>query len=289
MRLRQVGKSLAILIFLSLLPSCSKGPETATKGGPEWNFQAAQESFRRGEYENTEQNLEKVENVAGNPYQARAAVWHMVMETGYVTGYAELIDAYDKGGLRAGAKKLDYLRLKQADLTEAKRHGLHLLEAYPHFEQSVLEKGSANVVLEAPFPQGSALAVPDLERVYKGMWMVDDARALMHQAVLKRGMIRGFSAAITSADDSPGAQKVMEKGTAQIPTAKFVLAMGQSFAKTAPLFGPKMLNETDKEKLFWEKAQACTAKVLELKPDAATEKEAKKLKADVDKGMKAKK
>ena len=165
----------------------------------------------------------------------------------------------------------------------------HLLEAYPHFEEAVLKQATPTVVLESPFPQGSGLPVPDLERVYKGMWMVEDARALMHQAVLKRGMIRGYSTALTAIDDAPGAQKALEKGSAEIPTAKFLLALGQSLAKTAPVFGRTMLNETNKEKLFWERTQACAAKILESKPDAAVEKEAKKLKADADKGLKPKK
>jgi hypothetical protein len=286
---RQAGKLLVTLLPLLLLVSCNKGPEGPAKGSPEWNYQAAKESFRLGEYEAAEEALSKIENAAGNPFQARAAAWHIAIEVGQVTGYGELIEAYEKGSLKAAGKRLDFLRLKQADMKEAKRHGLHLLDTYLHFEETVLKQSSPSVVLESPFPLGSATPVVDLERVYKGLWMVDDARALMHQAVLKRGMIRGYSAVLTAIDDAPGAQKALEKGRAEIPTAKFLLVLGQTAAKAAPVFGRTMLDETAKEKLFWERAQACATKILESKPDAALEKDAKKLKADADKALKPKK
>lgn len=289
MSLRQVRTVLAVLFSLVILSSCSKGPEGPAKGSPEWLFQDAKSSVRIGEWDKAEASLEKIENVAGNPFLARASVWHMVFETGRLLGHADLVDAYDKGGLRA-AKKMDFLRFKQSELKAVRAHAVHLLEGYAHLDQVLqgLPAGSP-LTLESPFPQGSGLPVPDLERIYKGMVMTDEARALMHEAVLKRGMIRGYSAALTSIDDAPGAQKALESGSAQIPQAKLLLAVAQSMAKTAPLFDRKNLNEPDKGKLLWERAQACVKKVLESKPEAALEKEAKKLQADIEKALKAKK
>ena len=289
MLLRQAGAVFTVLFSLILLTSCEKGPEGPAKGSPEWHFQAAKSSFRTGEWDKAEESLEKVEDVAGSPFFARASAWHMVLETGRLLGHGELVDAYDKGGPRSG-KKMDYLRYKGNDLKEVKRHAVHLLEGYAHLEQ-VLQglAAGANVVLESPFPQGSGAPVADLERVYKGMAMSDEARALVHEAVLKRGMIRGYAAAVTSIDDAPGAQKAMESGRTQIPPAKLLLAIGQSMTRTAPLFGRTNLNEPDKEKLLWDRAQACAKKILESKPEAALEKDAKKLQADIEKGMKPKK
>ncbi len=289
MSLRQAGAVLTVLFSLALLSSCSKGPEGPAKGSPEWQFEAAKSSFRTGDWDKAEEALEKIEDVAGNPFLARASVWHMVFETGRLMGHGDLVDAYDKGGPRSG-KKMDFLRYKTNDLKEVRRHAVHLLEGYKHFEEVLqgLPAGS-KLTLESPFPQGSGLPVADLERIYKGMAMSDEARALMHEAVLKRGMIRGYSAALTSIDDAPGAQKALESGIAPIAVPKFLLAIGQSMARTAPLFDRKNLNEPDKEKLLWEHAQACVKKVLAAKPDAALEKEAKKLGADIEKSMKAKK
>lgn len=289
MSLRQAGAVLTVLFSLLFLSSCSKGPEGPAKGSPEWLFEAAKSSFRTGEWDKAEESLEKIEDVAGNPFFARASVWHMVLETGRLLGHEDLVDAYDKGGPKSG-KKMDFLRIKQNDLKEVRRHAVHLLEGYKHFEQvlQTLPAGS-KLTLESPFPQGSAQQVADLERIYKGMVMSEEARALMHEAVLKRGMIRGYSAALTTIDDAPGAQKALESGIAPIAAPKFLLAMGQAMAKTAPLFDRKNLNEPDKGKLLWENAQACVKQVLDSKPEAALEKEAKKLQAEIEKAMKAKK
>src|SRR5258706_12193483 len=138
MSLRQAGAVVIIFFSFVLLSSCSKGPEGPAKGSPEWLSQAAKSSFRTGEWDKVEENLEKIENVAGNPFFARASAWHMVLENGRLLGHGELVEAYDKGGPRSG-KKMDFLRVKESNLKEIKRHSIHLLEAFKHFDQVIAQ------------------------------------------------------------------------------------------------------------------------------------------------------
>lgn len=274
-----------ILCFL-LLVACTTAPRGPAKGSPEWLYQAAQETFRLGEYEKTHQHLDKIEHAGANPYLARASAWHLAMETGLVLGNQELIEAYDKGSFRAGPRKSSFLSEKNDLLKEARRHALHLVDVYDHFVQAEADKP---VTLEFPFPKGSGAPVADLERVYKSMWPMDELRAQIHEKVVSRGMVRGVSATITGIDDSAGAQAALKSGRTEIPAAKFLLAIGQSLWKSRVIFDLKNLREPDKMKHFHERALDAAKRARQLKPETSVETAAKKLQEDCEKELKIKK
>ena len=112
----------------------------------------------------------------------------------------------------------------------------------------------------------------------------------MHEKVHRRGIIRAFSEAITGdPDDSAGAAKIMSSGKASVPSATVMTAVADAIGKAAPMFDSKNLNEPDKMKMLNERAAEAAARAIELKPQGAVEKTAKKVKADADKALKAKK
>jgi hypothetical protein len=114
-------------------------------------------------------------------------------------------------------------------------------------------------------------------------------RDQMQDKVVTRGIMRGFSAPITGIDDPAGAGKALASGHVEVPSAKFLLAMGESLSKAASVFERKSLNEPDKRKRFLETASQAAKRARELKPEAAVEKAAKKLQEDSEKALKAKK
>ena len=274
---------LAVILSLLLLASCGGGPKGPAVDSPEWLYQKAKDSFGQKDYEKTEQHLEKLEAIAGNPFLARAAAWQLLLETGLILGHQELAEAYYQGRSYAGPRKTDFGREKSAQMQEVRRHALHMLEAYPRFEKTVSDQA---VALEFPLPDGSAAPVLDLERIRKGMWLMEEPRAELQDKVVTRGILRGFSASITGLDDSAGARKVLGSGRTETPSAKFLLAMGESLSKAAAVFDRKNLNEPDKRKQFLERASEAAKRARESKPEAAVGKAAKKLQEDSEKALK---
>jgi hypothetical protein len=271
-----------VLGVLTTLTGCggaaSKGP---AKGSPEWLYDAARIAQKAHDWDKVHEHLDKLEPEAG-PWQARALSWHMAVKAGLAMGHRELAEAYEKGWGRAGSRKSDYARMKDIQYREARRHVLHFLESYLQFQKI---GGEGPVAVEFPFPEVSGAPVPELDKIYSGMWPADEARNQIHDKVIRRGVGRGVSLLLTAADDVPGAQKTLASGKADIPRAMFLMGAAQAMSKAAEIFERHKLNEPDKRRMLLEGVVA-SAK------GAATgefEKKAKTLLADAEKALKAKK
>ncbi len=272
-----------ILVFALLLSACSsaKGPAPGT---PEWLYAAARDSFTAGDFEKAADHLEKIERTGNNAYVQRARAWRLILTAGLANAYLELAQAYADGWSQARANRTAFLRQKTEYLKQARRHAIRMLEAYGAFVKDSADKP---VVLEFPFPKGSAGQVAELDRVYKGMATADGLRATAQEKMLNRGLVRSVSTVLTTEEDAAGAQNVLKSGRAEAPPAKFLLVMGSALFKLSTIFERKNLDEIDTLKMCHERAQDAVKRVLELKPGAATETAARKLQADVEKAAKA--
>ncbi len=274
-----------ILLFL-LLPACG-GPSGPAQGSPEWLYSAAKDSFRGGDIDKTQVHLEKLENLEGNPFQARAAAWDVLIKNGRLLGYEELVESYNIASQHAvGGNKLNFSRDRDTMLKEIRGYGLHLLEANTHFQKIAAAQKLDHVDLEFPWPDGSAAPVLEIERMEKGIWPVDSERELAKSKILQRGLLRGISAGITNLDDVAGAQKAMAAGKTEAAMARFQWAIAGVMSTTAKYFGEHYIAESDKRKIFLQNTVEAAKRVLDLKPDADIEKAAKKLQADAEKDLK---
>ena len=277
---------LCVAALFLLLPACG-GPSGPAQGSPEWLYLAARDTFRGGDIDKTQVHLGKLEELEGNPYQARAAAWDVLIKSGRLLGYEELVESYHAGWQHGvGANKLNFARDKNTMLKEIRGYALHLLEANTHFQKIVASQKLDHVELEFPFPDGSAAPVVEIGRMEKGMWPVDTERELAVNKMLQRGLLRGIAGGITTLDDVPGAQKALQSGKTSVPLAHFQLGLANAMSSTAKYFGEHYIAESDKRKLFLGNTVEMAKKVLDLKPDADTEKAAKKLQADAEKELK---
>ena len=275
---------IVLILFSALLISACSSTKGPAPGSPEWLWAAARDSFAAGDFEKAADHLEKIERAGNNPYLQRARAWRLVLAAGMASAYLELAQAYADGWSQARANRTAFLRQRTEYFRQARRHAIRMLEAYGNFVKDSADKP---VVLEFPFPKGSAGQVVELDRVYKGMTIADELRATAQEKMLNRGLVRSVSMVLTTEEDAAGAQNVLKSGRAEAPPAKFLLAMGSALFKLATIFDRKNLDEIDALKMFHERSQDAVKRVLELKPEAATEKAAKKLRADVEKAAKA--
>src|SRR5574341_1525007 len=151
----QIRKTMAVAMVaggLVLLVGCSKQSAPAS-GSPEWLWAAAREAYNAGDMEKTKDHLTKIESRGNNPYVERARAWRMVLDAGATSAQLELAQAYADGIIQTRTQKTQFLRLKGDHLKEARRHAIHLVEAYDAF---VKQEPPAGVTLEFPFPKGSA-------------------------------------------------------------------------------------------------------------------------------------
>lgn len=280
--------SVVLVVVLTLLLGACSSSNAPAVGSPEWLWNAAKDTYTAGDLEKTCDNLYKIEKAGSNPYVQRARAWRMLLLAGRGMARVELAQAYADGWKATRTEQTTYARQKNDNLLEAKRHAFDLFEEYGAFAKD-LASPPQPVVLEFSFPQGSAAQVTEMDRVYKGMSVTDAMQATAQDKMVQRGVIRAIGSVLATEDDAAGAQTALKSGRAEVPPARFVLAVAVAFNRLSGTFDRKALNEPEKQKLFQDRAVELSKKVLDMKPDADTEKAAKKLQADIEKAQKGKK
>ncbi len=275
---------LVLALVLALWLCACSGPKGPVQGSPGWLYQAARDSYVAGDWEKATDHLRKIERAGSNPFVQRAQTWRALVSAGMAAGHLEVAQAYADGSISARTNKNAFLRQKSEHLKEARRHTISLLEALDGLAKGGTDKP---LLLEFPFPKGSAGQVPELDRVYKGMPVDNATSAAAAEKTVSRGIVRAVSSVLTSPDDSAGAQKALQAGKAEVPPAKFLLAMAGNMDKLSPIFDRKGLNESEELKVLQERTLDATKRVLDLKPDATMETAAKKLQENIEKARKA--
>lgn len=275
--------SLILVLTLVLLMSACGGSRGPAMGSPEWLWSAARASYTGGDFEKACDYLRRIEKQGDNPFAERARAWRLLIEAGSSSAQMETAKAYNEGSALAGTERTAYLRAREEHAKEARRHGIALVEGYGDLLKQISDKP---VLLEFPFPAGTAANVADLDRVFKGMPVSEDVRASIDAKMVQRGVVRAVAAVLATEDDSATAQAAFKDNKAEAPSARYLLAMAVTLNRVSLAFDRKYLNEPDKQRLFQQNAKTVLARVLELKPDADTEKAAKKLQADIDEQLK---
>lgn len=275
--------SLILILTLLLLMSACGGTRGPAVGSPEWLWSAARESYNSGDYEKTCDHLLKIEKQGDNPFVERAQAWRLLIEAGSASAQMEIAKAYNDGSNLTRTERTAFVRGRQEHALEARRHTIELLEGSGDFLKQVSDKP---VLLEFPFPRGTAAPVADLDRINKGLSVTDDVKTSTDAQMLNRGLVRAVATVLATEDDSAKAQSLFQGDKAEVPPARYLLGLATTLNRVSVTFDRKYLNEPQNQRLCQTKAKEMLARVLELKPDADTEKAAKKLQADIDKQLK---
>ena len=273
-----------ILVGILCLVTGACSPRGPARGSPEWLLQAALDTYAAGDLEKTVEHLENLERSEGSPHVPRARIWRIILTFGIAHGHLEMAEAYSAGSRITGANKTALLLGKGTHLKEARRHAFYALEASEAFFK---ESSDQPVVLEFPFPKGTAAPVTELERVYGGLPLGAEQRGPVKVKALDRGVVRAVSTVLTSADDSAGAQQALQSGRAEVPLARFLLAVATMMEKFSPIFDRSGLSELGVLEVVRKRALSTIERVLALEPDEETATAAKELQADLEKALEA--
>src|SRR5436309_1422775 len=86
----------AAVLALAILSSCSSEPAGPAKGTPAFYWQAANETYKTGDYLKTLDHLDAI-LATDNDFSARALPWSLVLTSGMASAYMELADEYEAG------------------------------------------------------------------------------------------------------------------------------------------------------------------------------------------------
>ncbi len=271
----RIAATCAAISVNVILISCS-GPSGPQPGTPAFDWGAAKETFAAGDYAKTVDNLDKVV-ATDNEFTAKARPWLLVVTSGMARGYSELADRYETGARVNKADPSKFRRNMSDYRAQASQLSLHFAEVLGAF----LKTKDDSVPLVFSLPTGNAAPPLPLSRIATGILPTPgDVDAAQRQNIARTVLLAACSAA-GAPDDPAKAAEVLKAPDAKVPRAVFVTAMANALFEQAQIYGRQKLDEPEKMKIFWTRAQDALKTVPESK---AT----KELNGKIDKAMKAK-
>jgi len=269
-------------LVLGLVLSCSAPQPRPT--GVAYEYESAKEMVKKGRFDRA---LEFSEGPAKalpyNAYTQRAQVLQVVVYTGLINGYKEVVDAYRKGAdtTKNTRFKAEYERLRSDNLQYGSRLALGLGDV----ANRITEAGelAKEYTLEVPYPSTEGpLTLPQLAKVMEGGWIEPDQQ----EAVTKDAQLKGVDEALADivGGDRSKARAALAAGPVKIDGVDFGLFLGRQLLVGASLFDRRHGRDSMKLRALCgeaDEAAKAVAALLKERPNKDKEKALKKLQEDI--------
>jgi hypothetical protein len=255
--------------------SCSSGPAPPAAGTPAFYWSAAEQNFNAGDYVKTSEQLEDLTKTE-NEYTAKAWPWRLVVLSGVAQGYIDLSDQFDSGMNANKANTAPFRKYASDFRSIASRRALQFAEALGQYEKV---KPAEQITLAFSYPLGSANLPTAINRAANGLLPAAAEVEAAQTDMLRRGVLLSACAAAGAANDTAKAADLLKSGSATVPRAVFMRALGESMIAQASLFEHRKLDLPDRQKYFLTHG----IEILKAVPE---DKELKELVSKAESGLK---
>ncbi len=269
---------LALVTTLAYLTSCSPPAQRPT--GWAQVYDDAKVVFGRGQFEKALDFTDPLVTAKpANAYTERGRVLRVVVLSGFVKGYKELADAYQKGveTTRDARIKSENERLRHDYRQYGAKRALGLAEV----SHQLTEGGtiSKELTLDAPFPAVEGpVVVAQLNRVMEGGGLEPGDEEVAVTDALRKGIDDAL--AEIAGGDRAKARTTLTAGPLKMNGVDFALYLGNQLLTGASIFDLKHMRDAQKLSIMCGQADEAAKAALDLlkaNPDKAKEKEVKKL------------
>jgi hypothetical protein len=240
--------------------SSSSAPRPGTIGHA---WLTAGESYKKGDHAKAMEYLSRVASNQ-NEYRDKARVWLMVVSAGVAEGNIELANAYEMGSKLNKGMSSDYRKRMFDSRNVANTATLQFAEAAHEF---IEQNKDAKVVLDFPFPAGSAAEPVQLAKINKGFNIQEADNAAASQAVAQRGVVKTAAALAGSPDDPSKAAASFQNP----PHDAFYMALADALYRKADLYSNRKLDMPKRGNVLCKVALEALALVPESKDKKALE------------------
>jgi hypothetical protein len=246
--------------------------------------------FKRGRFDRALEFTDGLASAAPvTKFTERAQVLRVVIFTGQVKSYKELVDAYTKGADQTKNPhfKAEYERLHHDNMQDGMRAALGLAET----AHQLLEGGkvSKELILEAPYPSVEGpLEVADLGHVREGGWIEPDHQESAAIDSLNKGVDDALAEAVSG--DRSKVRNALASGSTTISGLDFALFLGNQLVEAASFFDRRHSRDPLKFRTVcnevYEAVKAADA-LLKETPDKDKEKQVRKLEDQIKTTLKS--
>jgi hypothetical protein len=263
-----------LCLALSLI-SCATGPAPNT---PPWFWQAAQDTYRMGDYLKAIDHLQPL-IAPGGEFTERAQPFRLVLTAGLARGYIDLAEAFEAGARMNEKAATEFRRRMNVYRSQANRRTMNFAESFLAFEKT---GPGAAIPIAFPYPSGNPLPVAELTKAGQGIALSETELATAERRAIERAILMVASTAVGAEDDTAKAQQIFSGQNVTVPKETFLLGMAKQLHGLSQLYAPAKMNEPDKFQLLNERA-------LEALKSVPETPETKALLEKVEKALKPKK
>ncbi len=247
------------VLLAGFLVSCSSTQEpTGPKpGSPEFYWLKANDSYKRGDFAQTADQLSRVAGTA-NPNQNAAKAWLIALSAGLAKGDMEYAGIMDEGGKAARTGQLDFRKQVSDARAIANQHAMRVLELSHQFVDQFKD---ADLALAPGLPKVSADKPPEVARLTKGQMMPEADINKFRTSMQKRGAMLEMARLAGAGTDMAKAEAALSNAGNKIPKATVMMTVATELTDLADLYGPKKLDQSGRGKMFCEQAKEALAQV----------------------------
>jgi hypothetical protein len=230
--------------------SCATGPRPPEPGSPAFFWGAAQQTFKAGDLQKTNDDLLEVLQT-DNDFSAKARAWEIAITAGMGEGADDLAVAYEGGARMNRANPGPFHRHVSQLRTMA---GHTALEFAQQVHALVAKDKSTEIALDFPFPPGSAAEPPALGKVTAGVLLLDAAASNLETAMLQRGTVQVICKLTGNPDDPAKALEAFKTTPVNVKREVFLLAAARILYDQSELFSSKKLDQPQRLKVLCDTA-----------------------------------
>ena len=261
---------ISVSLLSVLLIACSSAPKGPAPGSPAFNWLAAQDAYKNGDYVKASDILTQLAK-SDNEYSDRARPWALLFSQGLASAYLDLAAKFEQGAKRNRSNPTPFHKKASEYNSRAVATSLEYVETAHLF----LDKNKAkDVTLAMPFPGGSVEEPAQLKKISVGQPIPDAEMDGVEKEMLKRGVLLALCKAVDAKGKPEKAQALFQNGEAKAPGNAFVFALANGLYEVSESFGPKKLDQPHRIKIFFQQASEALAM---LPPDKNTKDLSKKI------------
>ena len=232
-----------LFITALFLTGCgSSGPEPPKPGSAAYNWNAAQEAYKSGDYAKANDLLVKLSEKQ-NEFTAQAQPLALVFTHGLTHAYVELWEKFEKGAKYSRASAPAFRRQVNEYRAKATAAGMQFAEITRLYNQS---PASGDVVFAFDFPQGLPDPPTQYQSIEQGQMVPPQDMEAMERHVIQHEILFATCRAAGDVKDRGKAKALWQNGQAKLPRATYAIALAEALFQTGEMFGPKKLSQPNR-------------------------------------------
>ena len=231
-----------LMILALFFCACSSGPEPPKPGTAAYNWKAAQDAYKAGDYVKANDLVVQLAEKQ-NEFTAQAQPLALVFSHGLTHAYVELWQKFEKGARVSRLNAPAFRRFVNEYRAKATAAGMQFAEVSRLYNQA---PAAAEVTFAFDFPQGLPDPPTQYASIEAGQMISPQELDAMERHVIQHEVLFSTCRSAGNLKDREKAKALWQNGQAKLPHDAFAIGLAEGLLETGEMFGPKKLSQPNR-------------------------------------------